>query len=171
MKKLISFLWLPCVDVQQQAWNSNQLFSFWAMMVSKCILSKHHVKFVLSLKPELEWLAVGYLLSFPVVTMVMTLSLGSMANSSSSSGTPERRLGSKFLLVFLSNGCTLWRKCCLLFSDIPTFRTYKGRDTPWGFPMFLEESSYVFVFCNEPCSHYSRCHLSFLFPSFLSGSN
>lgn len=86
--------------------------------------SKHHIKVVLSPKLELGLVGCRTLTLPPVVTMVMTLSLGYMTESSTSpSGTPERGSGRILLTFFLANGCGLWREHHLLYRTVSMFTT------------------------------------------------
>lgn len=126
-------------------------------MVPRCIFLKHRVHLCWAPNWSWDWLAAGYLLSLLVVTMVMTLSPGYLANSSPSPpGTLERRLGSLLLLVFLSNGWAFWRKCCLLYSVLSTFRTFKGLDRPRGLGGQVDRAPItqgaIFPFCSFLCS-------------------
>lgn len=129
-EKLISFLLLSCVGVQQQVWEPNQLFPlgpWWclgAFVFSSIIFSLCWVP-----NWSWNWLAAGHWLLPPVVTMVMTLILGYMSKfSTSPSGTPQGGLGRMSLPFFLTNGGGLWRKHRLLHNSTSMFTTYKRMD-------------------------------------------
>ena len=125
MEKLVSVLLLSCVGIR--AWNTNRLFFFLLGhdgVRMHFFFSKHHIKVVLSPKLELGLVGCETLTLPLVVTMVMTLSLGYMTESSPSpSGTPERGRGRILLAFFLANGCGLWREHHLLYSTGSMFTT------------------------------------------------